>query len=71
MNMDSPTESKTTSKAALVTAGILAGAGVATLAALWFMRKGPFSGRDLSMSSILDRCDEAARNLENRWPLSA
>ena len=69
--MESPTESNTAAKAALVTAGIIAGAGVATLAALWFTRRGPFSGRELSLSSMLDRCDEAARNLERHFPLSA
>ena len=64
--MDSTTETKTTKTAALVTAGILAGAGIATLATLWLTRKGPFSGRELPLRSMLENCDEAARYLENR-----
>ncbi|HLK14035.1 MAG TPA: hypothetical protein VKT78_04455 [Fimbriimonadaceae bacterium] len=64
--MDSTTETKTTKTAALVTAGVLAGAGIATLATLWLTRKGPFSGRELSLNSLLDNCDQAAQQLENR-----
>lgn len=59
-------ETKTTNSAALVTAGILAGAGIATLATLWLTRKGPFTGRELPLRSLLESCDEAARHLENR-----
>ena len=64
--MDSTMETKTTKTAALVTAGVLAGAGIAALATLWLTRKGPFSGRELPLSSLLDNCDEAARYLESR-----
>ena len=45
---------------------IIAGAGIATLATLWLTRKGPFSGRELPLGSLLESCDEAARSLENR-----
>ena len=64
--MDSPTESKFATKAVLIGAGVIAGAGIATLATLWLAKKGPFAGRDLTLNSLLDRCDEAARNLESR-----
>jgi hypothetical protein len=69
--MESPTESNITTKTVLITAGILAGAGAATLATLWLTRKGPFAGREMPLDSLLDRCDEAARALENRLLLSA
>lgn len=65
--MDSIVEAKGTKTAALVTAGVLAGAGIATLATLYLTRKGPFAGRPLSLRTILDDCDEAARNLESRF----
>ena len=65
--MDSTMETKTPQKAALITAAVIAGAGIAALTTLWLTRR----DRDLSLKSLFNRCDEAASRLENRLPLSA
>jgi hypothetical protein len=69
--MESEIEQKGGPKAAYLAAGLLAGAGMLTLAALWARHRAESGALGGSLDSILNKCDSAAARLEKRLLLSA